>query len=326
MRFGVISTADIGLEAVIPAIRGTDHEVLAIASRDGDRARTVAEERGIPRAYERYEALLEDDDVEAVYNPLPNALHAEWTRRAADFGKDVLCEKPIATDAEEARGVFEHARERGVTVMEAFMYRFHPLTERAVDIARDELEDVHAVTSEFSFDLGNRTEDIRLDPELAGGSLMDVGCYAVNVARLFLGEPGQVMASTVDRRSSGVDTGMAGVLSYEDGSLARVASGFDTPLTQYYRVQASNGWLAVNPAFDLPADRTLEIEYQVDGTKRTESIDPVDHYRLEVEHFVEVASGEARPRVDETESVSTMRIIDALYRSHATGQPVWLSH
>ncbi|MFB6218568.1 MAG: Gfo/Idh/MocA family protein, partial [Halobacteriaceae archaeon] len=125
MRFGILSTAGIARSAVVPAIQQSDHEAVAVASRDGDAAAAFAAEFDVERAYGGYEALLEDDAVDAVYNPLPNALHAEWTRRAADHGKHVLCEKPLGVDAAEAREMGEHCEDAGVTLMEAFMYRYH---------------------------------------------------------------------------------------------------------------------------------------------------------------------------------------------------------
>lgn len=320
MRFGVLSTAKIGREDVIPGIQASDHEVLAIASRDADRAATVAADLDIPRSYGSYEALLADDDLDAVYIPLPNALHAEWTRAAADEGLHVLCEKPLATDAESAAALHDYCADRGVTLMEAFMYRFHPRTERAAEIVQTELDGVHAVDATFKFALRGRPDDIRLNPELAGGSVMDVGCYAISAARLFLGEPDSVTAHTHDSRDSGVDTDMAGLLSYDDGSLARVASGFDTPATQTYRVEAENGWLAVEEAFDVSGPATLT--YAVDGREVTETFDPADHYRLEVEHFADCAAAGRQLRIDAAETAANMAVIDAVYESAETGDSV----
>jgi predicted dehydrogenase len=208
--------------------------------------------------------------------------------------------------------------------MEAFMYRFHPRTERAAELAEQRLENVHTVTSEFAFSMGDRTDDIRLDPDLAGGSVMDVGCYAISAARLFLGEPEQVYATTVDRRDSGVDTEMAGVLEYDDGSIARVASGFDTPVTQYYRVEADNGWLEVDPAFDVSPETETTIEYEIDGEHGTETFDPIDQYRLEVDHFAEAVESGSTPRIDRGETQGNMAVIDAVYESSERGRPVTL--
>ena len=324
MRFGVLSTANIGRKAVVPAMQRSQHEVLAIASRDADRAAAVAADLDIPRSYGSYDALLADDDLDAVYNPLPNALHAEWTRAAADAGVNVLCEKPLAEDATTARALHEYCRARGVTLMEGFMYRFHPRTKRATEIVDEELDTVHAVDASFKFALRDRPDDIRLDAELAGGSVMDVGCYAISAARLFLGEPDRVYARTRDSRDSGVDTEMAGVLAYDDGPLARIASGFETSKVQTYRVEADNGWLEADVAYDIDADQAATLEYAVDGRRTTERFDPVDQYTLEVDHFAACVAAGCDPEIDATESVANMAVIDAVDESATSGEPVEL--
>ncbi|QIO21047.1 Gfo/Idh/MocA family protein [Haloarcula sp. JP-L23] len=324
MRFGILSTADIGTGSVIPGIVKSDHEVGAIASRDGARAQTVADRFDIPAAYEGYEALLADEDLDAVYVPLPNGLHAEWIRRAADAGLHVLCEKPLTASAAETAAVFDYCKERGVTLMEGFMYRFHPVTERAVEVVSSELGEVRNVTSTFTFRMPDGAEDIRLDPALDGGSIMDVGCYAVSAARLFLGDPDRVYGVTNDRRDCGVDTEMAGILEYADGATARVQSGFETPLTQYYRVETTDGWLTAEPTFDISPDTAVELTYGVDDRQVTERFDPTDHYTLEVEHFADCVERGETPRVDRTESVAIMEVIDAIYESASEGGPVAL--
>ncbi|MFC7139192.1 Gfo/Idh/MocA family protein [Halosimplex aquaticum] len=322
MRFGIISTADIGVESVIPGIVASDHEVGAIASRDGAAAEAVADRFDVASAYEGYDVMLDDESLDAVYIPLPNGLHAEWIRAAADAGLHVLCEKPLTGSAEETAAVFDYCEERGVTLMEAFMYRFHPLTERAAEVVDEELGEVRAVTSAFTFRMPDGAEDIRLDPDLDGGSVLDVGTYAVSAARLFLGEPDRVYARTHDRRDCGVDTEMAGVLEYGSGASARVQSGFETPLTQYYRVETTDGWLEAEPTFDVDVEGETSLTYAVDGREVTERFDPADHYRLEVEHFADcVARGET-PRVDREESVNHARVLDALFRSAERGEPV----
>jgi len=324
MRFGVISTAAIGVDDVIPAIQASDHSVAAIASRDTGRADRVADALGIPRAYGSYDALLDDEALEAVYIPLPNGLHAEWIRRAADAGLHVLSEKPLTGDAEETAAVFDYCEARDVVLMEAFMYRFHPRTERALAIVRDELGPVTSVQSAFTFRMPDGAEDIRLDPDLDGGSVMDVGCYAISAARLFLGEPDRVHATTADTRSSGVDSRMAAVLEYESGASATLTSGFDTPETQYYRVLTTDGWLKTEPAFNIDPAAPATLTYAVGGREVTETFEPVDDYRLEVEAFAEAVETGQSPRVDRAESVGNMRVIDAIYRSAETGSPVVL--
>ena len=318
MKIGVISTANIGRKRVIPAIQKTDAEVYAIASRDPDRAADVADELDIPRAYGSYEELLDDSELDAVYNPLPNSMHAEWTKRAADTGLDVLCEKPLGVDAEEAQQMTAYCAERGVTLMEAFMYQFHPRTERAVEVAHEHLGDIRRVDAQFHFSLPEG-ENIRLDADLAGGSLMDVGCYAVTAARLFLGQPESAYATAVDRRDCGVETGLTGVLAYPDGATATISSGFDESVHRY-TVLGTAGRLDVDRAFVPDGETTLH--YTVDGRTVEERFDPVDQYQLEVEHFIDAVDSRTQPRTSGDDAVKTMRVIDALYESVSREKPV----
>lgn len=322
MRFGIISTADIGVDSVIPAIVASDHDVAAIASRDQSAALAVADQFDIPEAYGSYEALLDDESLDAVYIPLPNGLHAEWIRAAADAGLHVLCEKPVTGDPSETAAVFDYCEEQGVVLMEGFMYRFHPLTERAKEIVESELGEVRSVTSTFTFRMPDKAEDIRLDPDLEGGSILDVGTYAVNAVRLFVGEPDRVYATTTDRRDCGVDTEMAGVLEYESGETARIQSGFETPLTQYYRIETSDGWLRAEPTFDVGVDNSTSLTYAVDGREVTERFGPADHYRLEVEHFADCVERGETPRIDREESVAHANVLEAVFESARTEEPV----
>ncbi|WP_152039991.1 Gfo/Idh/MocA family protein [Salinigranum salinum] len=320
MRFGIISTAAIGLDAVLPAVETSEHTVLGIASRDATTAERVAREHDVPRAYGSYEELLADDEIDAVYNPLPNSLHAEWSMRAADHGKHVLCEKPLTADAAEARALFDHCEDRGVTLMEAFMYRYHPRTVRAVEIVERELGTVRSVDAAFSI-LFEDTDDIRYDPDLAGGSLMDVGSYAVNATRLFLGGPEEVSAHTTDTQGCGVDTGVAATLAY-DGATARIAAGFDRTESQYYRVETTDGWLHAEPAFGVDPDERVTLEWCVDGRTVVEAFEPVDQYRHQIDGFADAVATGREPRVTRAESVGNMRTIDAIAESAATGRAV----
>ncbi|MFW5978329.1 MAG: Gfo/Idh/MocA family protein [Halohasta sp.] len=325
MRFGILSTASIARTALIPAIERSDHEVTAIASRDADRAATVAADLGIPNAYGGYDEMLTEAPIDAVYNPLPNALHAEWTMHAADAGLDVLCEKPLGVDEAQARKMHDHCADRGVTLMEAFMYRFHPRTERAAEIVSEELGDVRSGAATFTFSLRGDPDDIRLDPDLAGGSLMDLGCYAVSAMRLFMGEPVAAYATSVDTRDAGVDSQLTGILEFESGASARIHSGFDTPFVEAYRVEAANGWLEAENVFGAAPDQRVSLAYEVEGRHSTEAFDPVDPYQREVEHFAEAADAGSVPRIDEAESIRNMAVIDALYASAERGEPVSLS-
>jgi predicted dehydrogenase len=325
MRLGIISTAAIAREDLIPAVRRGEHTVQAIASRSEDRARTVADGLGIPDAYGSYEALFEAPNVDAVYNPLPNSMHAEWSKRAADHGKHVLCEKPLASDAAEAKDLIEYCRERDVVLMEAFMYRYLPRNLRARELAEDLLEDVHHVSGTLKFPLED-PDDIRLDPDLAGGSLMDLGCYPVSVARWILGEPDRAFAYAHDARDCGVDTRMDGLLEYDSGALAQFDCSFDTQDVQRYRIEGENGWIEAERevTYNAPTDVSTTLEYHVDGRHAVEEFDPADQYRHEVDHFAECIESGETPRTSGQDSIDNMRVIDALYESVETGEQVSL--
>jgi predicted dehydrogenase len=318
MKFGVLSTAGIARDAAIPGIRRSEHEVTAVASRDPERASQFADALDIRTACGSYEALF-DADIDAVYNPLPNGLHAEWTERAADAGLDVLCEKPLTTNAERAVELFDHCEDAGVTLMEAFMYRFHPRTERSFEVADSVLGEVRSVDATFKFGLPDGP-DIRLDPELGGGALLDVGCYTVSAVRGFLGEPERAYAHFTDTRESGVDTEIAGVLEYADGQTGRISAGFDTAHVQRYRVEATDGYLEADRCFG-PGVEEVEFTYSADGRTVTETFDAVDHYELEVEHFADCVAQGTTPRIDRAETVANMRVLDALADSAADGVP-----
>jgi len=315
VRFGILSTANIADVAVAPAISASEHELHAVASRNRGRAASFADRHDVPVVCDDYDALL-DADIDAVYVPLPNALHAEWTCRAADAGLDVLCEKPLASDADETVEVVQHCRNADATLMEAFMYHYHPRTERALEVADRHLGDVEHVHAAFNFPLpADRTDDVRLDPGLAGGALMDVGCYAVSAARQFLGEPVAADASVDDARDSGVDTSIAGTLEFADGATATVEASFETRNHQTYRVEGADGWLEARDAFNPTSGDGTVLRWGTDGRTVEERFEPTDQYRLEVEHFAECVESDEQPRTDGEEAVANMRAIDALYEA-----------
>lgn len=318
MEFGILSTANIGQKAVIPAISKSEHTVGAIASRDQSLAAKVADAYDIPRVYGSYHNLLSDTKLDAVYIPLPNSLHGKWIKKAADAGLNILCEKPLTANAEEAVTVAEYCDDRDVTLMEAFMYQYNPRTERVLEIASSKLDTVRSITATFKFSISDSPDDIRLNPKLAGGSLMDVGCYPVSLVRQVLGEPDSVYAHTDDSRSCGVDTELAGILTYSNGASARIASGFDTPKIQTFRIEATNGYISVSDAFDTPADDQLLLKYEIDGETTVERFAPTDQYLLQIEHFADSIRSDRQPRTDATEAVANMRVIDALYESAAS--------
>src|SRR2546426_4104100 len=243
LRWGIISTARIGIRRVIPALlRSRPGTAVAIASRDLARARETAAKFQISRAHGSYEALLADPDVDAVYIPLPNTLHPEWTIRAARAGKHVLCEKPLAIDARQARTMVDACRAAGVLLQEAFMYRFHPqITELRRLVASGAVGVPWLARSAFTFSVGS-DDDIRLNPALGGGGRLDVGCYCVSISRLLLGEPNAVTASGVFER--GVDVRLAGLLTFAAGS-AVFACRPGVPVPQFCEIVGAQGTITL---------------------------------------------------------------------------------
>ena len=324
IRWGVLSTANIGRWAVNPAIQASANgELRAVASRDPDQARAFAKDGGIPVAYGSYEELLADDAIEALYIPLPNSLHREWTIRAAEAGKHVLCEKPLALSEAECLEMQAAATSAGTLLMEAFMYRFHPRTERLLEIvASGELGELRMISSAFTFRLKN-PDNIRLDPKLGGGSLMDVGCYCVNASRTVAGaEPIEAQAIAV-QSASGVDEMMAGTLRFENDLLASFQCGLNTKRREILEIGATDACLRVADAF-LPGEDDVSIEELRDGADAvSHAITGIDEYRLMVEHFADCIINGAEPRYPATEAALNMRTIEALYASaRQGGKPV----
>ena len=320
VRWGVLSTANIGRAAVIPAIhRARNSTLIAVASRAGERARAFAEANRIPQAYDSYDALLAADDIDAVYIPLPNSMHKEWAIKAMEAGKHVLCEKPLALDADECMAMDAAAQEAGVLLMEAFMYRFHPRTERVQAIVRSGLlGEVKLVRASFSFRVTNPA-NIRFRADLGGGALMDVGCYCVNIGRtLAEAEPVEAQAFAM-WSASGVDEQLLGTLRFANG----MAVQFDCALTlarrEMYEVIGTDGVLEVPAAF-LPGtgDTSIIVNRGRHGTD-VEHIGGVDEYQLMVEHFADCVLHGHAPRYPASEAAANMRAMAALIRSARNG-------
>ena len=323
LRWGILSTANIGRAAVIPAIHhATNGEVIAVASRDAERARDFAAANNIPHALDSYEALLDDDRVDAVYIPLPNSLHREWTVRAAQAGKHVLCEKPLGLTAEECDTMAAAAAAAGVLCMEAFMYRFHPRIDRVLALIADgAIGGLRSIYSAFTFKL-TKPDNIRWIPELGGGALMDVGCYCVNVSRtLAQGEPVEVHAIAV-WTERGVDERMTGMLRFEGGLVAQFDCALSMERREVLHAAGTDGHLEVANAF-LPGtgDVTLE-EYHGGQEVTSHRVSGADEYHLMVEHFAECALTGTPVRYPLAEAAANMQTIEALYRSARNqGQP-----
>jgi len=292
LRWGVLSTARIGRRKVIPAIQSADGcQVVALAGRDPATTRAVAEELSIERAHPSYEALLDDPDVEAVYIPLPNHLHAEWTIRAARAGKHVLCEKPMALSSTEARSMVEACSEAGVVFMEAFMYRLHPSWRAVVDLVRSgRIGQPVAVQSWFSY-FNDDPRNIRNIADYGGGALMDIGCYCVDVSRLMLGgEPITVIGSVTRDAASGVDTMTSGLLEFAKGTATFTCSTRVEP-DQRVHIYGSEGRISIEIPFNIPPDRATLVRVTAGGAPpaapatETLTFEPADQYRIQAEEF-----------------------------------------
>jgi xylose dehydrogenase (NAD/NADP) len=323
LRWGLLGTAHIN-RRLIPAMRATRRSVVAaVASRDPERARAYAAEWQIPTAHGSYDQMLRDAAIDAVYIPLPNALHVEWTLRALDAGKHVLCEKPLATSAEDVDRVDAVARARQRLVAEAFMYRHEPMTARILElVAANAVGPLRAIHAGFTF-TQSRANDVRLEASLGGGSLWDVGCYAVGITRLVAGgEPNQAFGYAT-MTGGGVDEAFTGLLRFDDGLVATIHSGFRSPHRMWLDVVGADGSLRVAHPF-RPAVHD-EIEWTRDGTVKRLAVEgsPLLFVRM-IEDFVAAAMDGRAPAVTLAESRGNARALAALARSAATGLPVQL--
>jgi predicted dehydrogenase len=321
VRWGVLGVAKIATEKVIPAMQGGERaEIVAIASRDEGRARGAAEELGIERAYGSYDALLADPDVDAIYNPLPNHLHAEWTIAAAEAGKHVLCEKPLGMDTAEAETILAARDRTGVKVQEAFMVTTHPQWLRAVEICRSgQLGPVTSYLGYFSYfndDPGN----IRNIAAAGGGALMDIGCYLLTTSRMIFGEEPRRVLGLIERDpDSGVDVLTSMTLDFPSGQAVGTCS---TRILPHQRVQVfgPRGRLEVEVPFNAPNDRPcrlfLDTEGDLFGTGvETIEIDTCDQYRIQGDRFSRAILDDAEVPYPLEMSVQNMRLIDAVVQS-----------
>lgn len=302
LRWGLLGCARICRRGLIPGIRASESGVVAaIASRDASHAKAWADEFAIPKAHGSYEALVSDPDVDAVYIPLPNELHKPWVLAAADAGKHVLCEKPLALDVDEARAMAEHCRSRGVLLMEAFMWRHQPRTLAVKKLVDDgAIGALKLIRASFSFPID--PSDWRLDPARGGGPVWDIGCYGTNAARLFAGaEPDRVEAVGLFA-PSGVDMAVAATLRFPNGILATVDCSFEQPFVCRYELVGTRGSIVVPDAFLPPESgpvatlRAMEAASDVgEGSDRYETLTfpAVDQYAAMVDSFARSAAAGA---------------------------------
>ena len=317
VRWGVLGTANIALAKVIPAMqRSSWCEIAAIASRDGAKAAAAAGKLNISRAYGSYDQLLADTSIEVIYNPLPNHLHVPWTIQAAEAGKHVLCEKPIALNAEEARSLIEVRDRTGVKIQEAFMVRTHPQwleTRRLIHSGR--IGSVTAITGFFSY-FNADPENIRNKLALGGGALMDIGCYPINISRfIFAAEPRRVLSVIERDPVSGTDTLTSAVLDFPQGHATFTCS---TRLNPYQRMifHGTEGRIEVLIPFNAPNDRPTQILVN----DQVIEIPTCDQYEIQGSLFSQAIREHLAQPIPLEDAVSNMAVIDAVFRSATTGQ------
>lgn len=321
LRWGILSTAKIGLEKVIPALQRSQHgKVIALASRDPNRATAAAKELGIANAHGSYEALLADPNVDAIYNPLPNHLHVPWTIKALEAGKHVLCEKPIALDAAEAQTLIDAcANYPECLVMEAFMYRFHPQWQRAKALVDGgEIGTLKTVQTFFSY-FNDDPDNIRNQANIGGGGLMDIGCYPISQARfLFDREPQRVCGLLENDPKFGTDRIASALLDFGATSATFTCS---TQLSPYQRalIMGTNGHIEIEIPVNAPPDKSARLWLRRGDERTEEQFDMCDQYSLQGDAFAAAVLQKSPAPTSLTDALANMRVIDALNASAASG-------
>jgi predicted dehydrogenase len=318
VRWGILSTANIGTEKVIPAMQRGEHcEVTAIASRDVERAQTAAAKLGIPKAYGSYEELLADPDLDAIYNPLPNHLHVSWSIRALEAGKHVLCEKPIGLSAAEGVELVEAGRRHpDLKLMEAFMFRHHPQWQKAKELVDGggigELRTVQTFFSYFNDD----PENVRNQADIGGGGLMDIGCYPISVSRFMFGsEPNRVMGIVEYDARFKTDRLASAVLDFGRGTATFTCS---TQLTSYQRVNifGTTGRVEIEIPFNAPPDRPCKMWHQQGEEIEEIVFDVCDQYTIQGDLFAQAILNDTDVPTPIDDAVANMRVIEAIVNSH----------
>ena len=318
VRWGILSTAKIGREKVIPAMQKSNLvDILGISSRDSENAKETAAKLGIQRAYGSYTELLGDPEIDAIYNPLPNHMHLEWSLKAIDAGKHVLCEKPIGMNSKEAESLIEAAKKNPeLKVMEAFMYRFHPQWQKTLDLVNNgsigKVITIHSLFSYYNVD----PQNIRNRVDAGGGALMDIGCYCISFPRFLLGrEPARVIGIMDSDPIMKTDRLSSGILDFSDG----ITSSFScsTQLMPYQRTQVlgTNGRIEIEIPVNAPPDKVTRI--WLHKKEKTEEIEfeAVDQYTLQAEYFSKAILEDSPVPIPLVDAENNMKVIDAFRKS-----------
>ena len=318
VKWGILSTADINRKVIPGAHESPKVDLVGVASRDRARAEAYAQKWAIERAYGSYEELLADPEIEAVYIPLPNTMHCEWSIRAVEAGKHVLCEKPMSRDPAEVEAAFDAAEREGRFLMEAFMYRHNPQTRRLLELLQQgAIGELRVVRSVFSYSLFD-SQNIRLRPDVDGGALMDVGCYCVSGSRLLAGEPEQVCGRQLIGET-GTDWVFMGSMEFPATVFATFHCATSLPERDELEAIGSEGSLFLDDPWHCNRP-VIELRRE-DGTELIE-LEREDSYRLELENLSDAIRGEAEPLLGRADAVEQARALEILTRSARSAAPV----
>lgn len=326
LRWGILGVAGIN-RRLIPAFKAsTTADLAAIASRSLDKATAAAKADDIAKPYGSYEALLADPDIDAVYNPLPNHMHDEWTRKAADAGKHILCEKPLTCDAASSEKLIAYTRSKGVRLMDGFMWPHHPRTHKLQKfLDSGAIGEVKKVNAAFTFNLaGLPTDNIRMQPQAGGGGLLDVGCYTTYAIRWWMqAEPVSVFAKAV--MVNGVDVAMSGVWTFADGRTCNFDCGFTHPLRTWVEIVGSEHVVRV-PNMWIPDDRAVfqVVRQNGDFGDTIEEVETPGQNQMVhmLDDFAAAVREKREPYPNPDEAVKSLKVMDALRRSAAEGREV----
>ncbi|MBI4763504.1 MAG: Gfo/Idh/MocA family oxidoreductase [Deltaproteobacteria bacterium] len=330
IKWGVLGNAHIARVCVIPAIqKSSNGSVYALATRSPETGVQVAAEHNIPRIYGTYDDLLADPEIQVIYNPLPNHLHHYWTLRALEAGKHVLCEKPLACNARQAREMADSAKRRGLLLMEAFMYRFHPRSQRIKRLVADGFIGLPVLMrTAFCYPMEETLlasgECSRLKPQMGGGALLDVGCYGVSVTRWLMGKEPIGLQGQAIYHPSGVDVHFVGSLRFPGKGLATLEASFISALQQTYTI------LGTRSAIELPHNAFIPWEAEAEFILRGQAAETgekqvtagADEYQLMAEHFSDAVRGRIPLAFSPEESVRNMQVLDGLAEAAQTGQTI----
>jgi D-xylose 1-dehydrogenase (NADP+, D-xylono-1,5-lactone-forming) len=317
VRWGALGCARVFERRMVPGFRAAANaDLVAVASRSWDKAKATAAKHGIPRAYGSYEELLRDPEIEAVFIPLPNDLHCEWTVRALDAGKHVLCDKPLCLSYADAKRMADAAQAANLRLMEGFMWRHHPQHARVREIvAGGEIGNVKHFQGRFTYPAAPDPTNIRWHPEQGGGALMDVGVYPVNAARYYAGaEPEAVYCAFTGDPATGVDTRATMLLEWSDGRTASLLGGFDQTFASRFEISGETGVITIERAFQI-GEAGVNVHVQVGDDTRAEPFPHTDQYGLEIAHFSACVRDTALPLTPGEDGAAQMRVVEALIRS-----------